>query len=174
MHLNQLEAQRLLVAMQWQPSRGVIVEQELDEGEVTRLLATTSTRIAVETCRASPDNLRVPGRVHRRRQPLRLLRPKAEIYRADDFSASDTDPSKPQHSVFDLKNAVDVFKVVDEVWALRATRTVKTVVQGDRTTYTIDMGRRIGTKPGQNYLRITVEFGNEVITAFPDVRPPNV
>ncbi|MEU0336379.1 hypothetical protein [Streptomyces sp. NPDC006193] len=39
--------------------------------------------------------------------------------------------------------------------------------QGARSTYIIPMGRQVGYNPGEQYISITVEHGNEVITAFP-------
>lgn len=44
---------------------------------------------------------------------------------------------------------------------------VSTNEQGSRTTYVVPMNRQVGYNPGEDFISITVEHGNEVITAFP-------
>ncbi|MEU3529769.1 DUF6531 domain-containing protein [Streptomyces sp. NPDC038707] len=74
-------------------------------------------------------------------------------------------PAKPAHGVFDTGNQ-GVLESVDEAWSRRA-MAVSVNPQGARTTYIIPMGRQVGYNPGEDYISITVEHGNEVITAFP-------
>ncbi|MCP9958347.1 hypothetical protein [Streptomyces sudanensis] len=74
-------------------------------------------------------------------------------------------PSKPAHGVFDTGRA-GIFETVDEAWERRAFA-VEVLPQGARTTYIIPVDRQVGYNPGENYISITVENGNEVVTAFP-------
>ncbi|WP_078917412.1 DUF6531 domain-containing protein [Streptomyces sp. NRRL S-813] len=74
-------------------------------------------------------------------------------------------PAKPAHGVFDTGNK-GVLETVDEAWSRRA-MAVSVNQQGARTTYIIPMGRQVGYNPAEEYVSITVEHGNEVITAFP-------
>ncbi|WP_438827960.1 DUF6531 domain-containing protein [Streptomyces tropicalis] len=74
-------------------------------------------------------------------------------------------PAKPAHGVFDTGNQGGL-ETVDEAWGRRA-MAVSVNQQGARTTYIIPMARQVGYNPGEEYLSITVEHGNEVITAFP-------
>lgn len=74
-------------------------------------------------------------------------------------------PAKPAHGVFDT-GSKGVLETIDEAWGKRATA-VSVNPQGARTTYIIPMGRQVGFNPGDEYISITVEHGNEVITAFP-------
>ncbi|XUL85320.1 DUF6531 domain-containing protein [Streptomyces galilaeus] len=74
-------------------------------------------------------------------------------------------PVKPAHGVFDTGNQ-GVLETVDEAWNRRAAA-VSVNQQGARTTYIIPMARQVGYNPGEEYISITVEHGNEVITAFP-------
>ncbi|MEW1829450.1 DUF6531 domain-containing protein [Streptomyces sp. NPDC088196] len=74
-------------------------------------------------------------------------------------------PVKPAHGVFDTGNQ-GVLETVDEAWSRRAAA-VSVNQQGARTTYIIPMARQVGYNPGEEYISITVEHGNEVITAFP-------
>lgn len=56
---------------------------------------------------------------------------------------------------------------------------VTSVVQGNRTVHTTNMGRRVGyvggqagaalRNPGASHTKLVVENGNQVITAFPTV-----
>ncbi|MFF1482936.1 RHS repeat-associated core domain-containing protein, partial [Streptomyces sp. NPDC058301] len=74
-------------------------------------------------------------------------------------------PAKPAHGVFDT-GSKGVLDTVDEAWRRRSLA-VSVNPQGARTTYIIPMERQVGFNPGENYISITVEHGNEVITAFP-------
>ncbi|MFJ4520538.1 DUF6531 domain-containing protein [Streptomyces sp. NPDC088810] len=74
-------------------------------------------------------------------------------------------PAKPAHGVFDTGDK-GVLETVDEAWGRRA-MAVSVNQQGARSTYIIPMGRQVGYNPGEEYVSITVEHGNEVITAFP-------
>ncbi|MER5732465.1 RHS repeat-associated core domain-containing protein [Streptomyces sp. NPDC002138] len=74
-------------------------------------------------------------------------------------------PAKPNHGVFDT-GSKGVLETVDEAWSRRALA-VSVNQQGARTTYIIPMEHQVGFNPGENYISITVEHGNEVITAFP-------
>ncbi|MEV4944366.1 putative T7SS-secreted protein [Streptomyces sp. NPDC053755] len=75
------------------------------------------------------------------------------------------DPTKPSHGVFDTGSR-GILETVDEAWSLRD-GAVSVNEQGARTTYIIPMGRQVGFNPGEKFISITVEHGNEVITAFP-------
>lgn len=74
-------------------------------------------------------------------------------------------PAKPAHGVFDTGNK-GVLETVDEAWSRRA-MAVSVNQQFARTTYIVPMGRQVGYNAGEEYISITVENGNEVITAFP-------
>ncbi|GAA2778493.1 hypothetical protein GCM10010521_66880 [Streptomyces rameus] len=74
-------------------------------------------------------------------------------------------PAKPAQGVFDTGNQ-GVLETVDEAWSRRA-MAVSVNQQGARTTYIIPMGRQVGYNAGEEHISITVEHGNEVITAFP-------
>ncbi|MEE4494230.1 hypothetical protein [Streptomyces sp. BE230] len=74
-------------------------------------------------------------------------------------------PAKAGHGVFDT-GSKGVLETVDEAWRRRAAA-VSVNEQGARTTYIIPMERQVGFNSGENYISITVEHGNEVITAFP-------
>lgn len=74
-------------------------------------------------------------------------------------------PAKANHGVFDT-GSKGVLETVDEAWRRRATA-VSVNEQGARTTYIIPMENQVGFNSGENYISITVEHGNEVITAFP-------
>ncbi|MFD4913838.1 putative T7SS-secreted protein [Streptomyces virginiae] len=73
--------------------------------------------------------------------------------------------SKPDHGVFDT-GSKGILETVDEAWVQRDLA-VNVNVQGARTTYIIPMNRQVGYEFGQDYISLTVEHGNEVITAFP-------
>ncbi|MET9768630.1 putative T7SS-secreted protein [Streptomyces sp. NPDC006415] len=73
--------------------------------------------------------------------------------------------SKPNHGVFDT-GSKGILETVDEAWS-RKDLAVKINDQGARQTYIIPMGRQVGFNPGEDFISITVEHGNEVITAFP-------
>ncbi len=82
------------------------------------------------------------------------------------------------HGVFDI-GRVGVLKLLDEAWSIaqKGGAAVRSVVQGNRTVYTIDMGRRVGFvggvagaaagNPATNFIQLIVQNGNEVISAFP-------
>ncbi|MFF4603734.1 putative T7SS-secreted protein [Streptomyces sp. NPDC001339] len=74
-------------------------------------------------------------------------------------------PAKPRHGVFDTGRR-GILETVDNAWA-RRDLAVSVNHQGARSTYIIPMERQVGFNPGENYVSITVEHGNEVITAFP-------
>ncbi|MET9536049.1 putative T7SS-secreted protein [Streptomyces sp. NPDC006553] len=75
------------------------------------------------------------------------------------------EPDKPTHGVFDT-GSKGILETVDEAWSLRD-GAVNVNEQGARTTYVIPMGRQVGFNPTEKFISITVEHGNEVITAFP-------
>ncbi|MEV7978356.1 RHS repeat-associated core domain-containing protein [Streptomyces sp. NPDC086519] len=74
-------------------------------------------------------------------------------------------PAKPRHGVYDT-GSKGILETVDEAWDRRALA-ASVNQQGARTTYVIPMSRRVGLNEGEDYISITVEHGNEVITAFP-------
>jgi hypothetical protein len=81
------------------------------------------------------------------------------------------------HGVFDGGRETTL-AVIDEAYTIARQRgpPVRMEVQGDRTVYTVDMGRRVGYvggRPGQReghpptfHVRLVLE-GDDVITAFP-------
>ncbi|MGK5532876.1 hypothetical protein, partial [Streptomyces sp. URMC 129] len=73
--------------------------------------------------------------------------------------------SKPAHGVFDTGRQ-GILETVDEAW-LQRDLAVSVRDQGARTTYIVPMNRQVGYNPGEEFISITVEHGNEVITAFP-------
>ncbi|MEO0529439.1 MAG: hypothetical protein AAF266_02565 [Planctomycetota bacterium] len=85
-----------------------------------------------------------------------------------------------QHGVFGDGDPVAVVRLIDEAYeqALSGTGT-RTEREGDRTVYTVDLGRRVGyiggqsgnrrNRPPAEHVRLVVE-GDRLITAFP-VRP---
>lgn len=81
------------------------------------------------------------------------------------------------HGVFDGDDAV-AFAVIDEAWKLARQRRLRPNVEGDRSTYTVRMGRRVGFLGGElgaarrnpplDRVFIVVETGTKsIITAFP-------
>jgi RHS repeat-associated protein len=74
-------------------------------------------------------------------------------------------PSKTMHGVFDT-GPKGILETVDEAWG-RRDLAVSVNQQGARSTYIIPMERQVGFNAGEEYISITVEHGNEVITAFP-------
>jgi hypothetical protein len=72
-------------------------------------------------------------------------------------------PNKAVHSVFNTGNQ-GVLETVDEAWAKHLS--VTPITQGSRQVYIIPMKRVVGTA-GEKYVRIVVENGNEIVTAFP-------
>ncbi|MER7517086.1 putative T7SS-secreted protein [Streptomyces sp. NPDC126499] len=81
------------------------------------------------------------------------------------------EPDKPKHGVFDTGRK-GILETVDEAWSLRDAA-VLVEEQGSRTTYVIPMMRQVGFNHTETYIQITVEHGNEVITAFPRGRFKN-
>ncbi|MGL4514243.1 MAG: hypothetical protein ACRCT8_14220 [Lacipirellulaceae bacterium] len=85
-----------------------------------------------------------------------------------------------QHGVFDDDEPTKVVALVDEAYAQALSgRQTRTEREGERTVYTVNLGRRVGYiggdsgnrrgMPAANHLRLVVE-SNRLITAFP-VRP---
>lgn len=85
-----------------------------------------------------------------------------------------------QHGVFSDSDPAAVVRLVDEVYEQALTgRSTRTEREGERTVYTVDLGRQVGYIGGQSgnrrdhpsaeHVRLVVE-GNRLITAFP-VRP---
>jgi hypothetical protein len=82
------------------------------------------------------------------------------------------------HGVFDA-GRTGVLKVIDEAWSIiqKGGAAVSVTQQGKRTVYTVDMGKRIGYvggqagaaagRPAAQHLRLVIENGRDVITAFP-------
>ncbi|MFF5260640.1 polymorphic toxin-type HINT domain-containing protein [Actinomadura viridis] len=72
--------------------------------------------------------------------------------------------NKPLHSVF--KPDKGVLDYVDEAWSKR--HSVTPIQQGNRQVYIIPMDRAVGTQ-GEKFIRVVVQNGKEVITAFPQL-----
>ena len=73
-------------------------------------------------------------------------------------------PSKPVHSVFNARGD-DALRIVDDAWVNRTG--LGTLQSNGNRTWTVDLGRSIGTN-GQTSVQIVVRDGtNEIITAFP-------
>ncbi|WP_052265455.1 hypothetical protein [Ruegeria sp. ANG-R] len=73
-------------------------------------------------------------------------------------------PSKPVHSVFNAQGD-DALRIVDDAWVNRTGP--GTLQSNGNRTWTVDLGRPIGTN-GQTSIQIVVRDGtNEIITAFP-------
>lgn len=89
------------------------------------------------------------------------------------------DLSKPVHGVYASEDREVVLEWIDRAYiqGQKGGRGVRVQEEGDRTVYTVDMGKKIGYVGGQvgerkghpacKYLRLVVQDGNEVITAFP-------
>ena len=90
-------------------------------------------------------------------------------------------PDKPTHGVFEGSKD-EIFALIDEAYELAKKRGPPQVVishEGDRTTYTVNLNRKIGHGGGQSgarrrnpplkFVKIVLE-GDEVITAFPTDR----
>ena len=88
------------------------------------------------------------------------------------------EPNQPgQHGVFDAKQPLEVFRLIDNVYqqALLGDRT-DTSYEDERTIYTVNLGKRIGyiggtsgnrrNHPTAKHLRLVVER-DRLITAFP-------
>ncbi len=103
-------------------------------------------------------------------------------YRIDHVMEHARDiPDKPTHGVFDGTKD-EIFALIDEAYELAQKRGPPQVViqdEGDRTTYTVNLNRKIGRGGGQSgarrrnpplkMVKIVLE-GNEVVTAFPTDR----
>ena len=101
-------------------------------------------------------------------------------YRIDhvmEHSHDNTD--KPSHGVYDVSTQAEVLALVDEAYEMSKKGKPPQVIiedEGARTTYTVNMNRKIGRAGGQSGARnrnpplkkvkIVLE-GNEVITAYP-------
>ena len=73
-------------------------------------------------------------------------------------------PNKPVHSVFNVQGD-DALKLVDEAWSNRTG--AGTLQANGNRTWTVDLGRAIGTN-GQTSVQIVVRDGtSEIITAYP-------
>ncbi len=93
------------------------------------------------------------------------------------YHAADVPDRVGQHGVFDSDDPAEVVRLIDEAYnQAQSGERAKTREEGRRTTYTIDLGRRIGYIGGQSggrkgnpsarHLKLVVE-GDRVITAFP-------
>lgn len=103
-------------------------------------------------------------------------------YRIDHVMEHSRDiPDKPTHGVFEGTKD-DIFALIDEAYELARKRGPPQVViadEGDRTTYTVNLNRKIGHGGGQSgarrrnpplkFVKLVLE-GDEVITAFPTDR----
>jgi hypothetical protein len=88
------------------------------------------------------------------------------------------DLTRNRHEVFNTQHQ-DVLEIVDEAWlsAQRGGSHVQVTTQVNRMIYDVDMGRPIGYAGGQegatlgnpvlSRVRIIVQNGNEVVTAYP-------
>ncbi len=94
--------------------------------------------------------------------------------------AADIPSRSGAHGVLDAGRR-GALGVVDEAWqiAQRGGSGVSVSTQGTRTVYTVDMGRRVGFvggragaaagNPAASHLRLVVQGGRDIITAFPVV-----
>ena len=91
--------------------------------------------------------------------------------------ARDIPNRRGSHGVFDGEDAT-AFQVIDEAWKLAKKRRTKPVVEGDRSTLTVNMGRRIGylggttgkqrrNPPLKRVFIVLRTNTQQVITAFP-------
>ena len=88
------------------------------------------------------------------------------------------DTTKPVHGVFE-GNRDQILAVIDEAFlkTKKGGRDVRSEKQNDRLVYTVNLGRKIGymggsegkrtNNPACRYVRIVLEDGNVVITAYP-------
>lgn len=91
---------------------------------------------------------------------------------------AEDDTSKPVHGVFD-GDRDKILATIDEGYqkALKGGREVRSEEQNDRLVYTVNLGRKIGYAGGSEgkrqrnpecrYLRVVLEDGNVVISAYP-------
>jgi hypothetical protein len=89
------------------------------------------------------------------------------------------DLSKPVHGVYASADVAQVTEWVDQAYmkGKEGGKGVRLEEEGDRTVYTVDMGKKIGYvggevgkrkgQPACHFLRLVVQDGNEVVTAFP-------
>ncbi len=91
--------------------------------------------------------------------------------------ARDIPNRRGSHGVFDGEDAT-AFQVIDEAWKLAKKRRTKPVVEGDRSTLTVNLGRRIGylggttgkqrrNPPLKRVFIVLRTNTQQVITAFP-------
>ncbi|WP_146397726.1 hypothetical protein [Pseudobythopirellula maris] len=110
---------------------------------------------------------------------LRYTRGSAHGHRLQHVMAhARDDPQRPgQHGVFASDDPAAVFGLIDEAYELALTgERTENQQEGPRTTYTVDMNRRIGSIGGQSggrrnhpaarHLRLVVQ-GDRLITAYP-------
>jgi hypothetical protein len=83
-----------------------------------------------------------------------------------------------EHGVFDAGRQ-GAIGVIDEAWALaqKGGSNVNVTTVGNKSVYTVDMGRRVGWVGGQggaalgnprvNNIQLVIRNGNQVITAYP-------
>ena len=88
------------------------------------------------------------------------------------------DTTKPIHGVFE-GNRDQILAVIDEAFlkTKKGGRDVRSEKQNNRLVYTVNLGRKIGymggsegkrtNNPACRYVRIVLEDGNVVITAYP-------
>ena len=93
------------------------------------------------------------------------------------------DPGRPVHGVFDDANADDIFRLIDEAYKMiksnsrQVSKERSDANKSYRASYTIDMKRRIGYrggrsgnrdgKPASYKMKLIIDNGNQVITAYP-------
>lgn len=101
-------------------------------------------------------------------------------YRIDHVMEHARDnPDKPTHGIFEVSKQEEVLALIDEAYSIARKKKPPQVAiedQGDRTTYTVNMNRKIGRSGGQsgarnghralNKLKLVLE-DDEVITAYP-------
>jgi hypothetical protein len=115
----------------------------------------------------SPAGLRYQGR-----DPAGLSRVEHISRHVADIPSRDG-----PHGVFD-GGRDKAFAVIDEAWKLAHSRRLRPVAEGERSSYTVDMGRRIGFLGGRagaaqkhpplSHVFIVFETGTtNIITAFP-------
>jgi len=116
----------------------------------------------------SPAGLRYSGR-----DPAGLTRVEHIMRHSHDI------PSREgPHGVFDANEEGEVFALIDEAWRITEKYKLRAVSEGDRSTYTVDMRRRIGFLGGSSgkgrgnpelkKVFIVFETGTKnIITAFP-------
>jgi hypothetical protein len=95
---------------------------------------------------------------------------------------TEDEPGKNVHGVFDSKDKFEVLQMIDDAYERikkksRGVKSTKSGDRGDRMEYVVEMDRKTGYEGGKsgkrkNYpdlrkLKIVLQSGNEVITAFP-------